>query len=789
MKKLLFIAEKPSVMRTVESAYQHNKALIESRVGELTFVSLAGHVCKWMEASDYPQWKGRKWHERDLPLFPNPYVVVPIKDKLPLVNDIKQKLKSGQFGGIIVGTDSDQEGNGIYYLLSEYLKIPKSMPAYRYFESSLTDAEITNSLLHMTDFYKNPRDVHMTDAFLVRSRGDWELGMNMTVAVTNARGKLFRVGRVKAPTLKLVYDNSSAIANFKPHSDYLARVSYRDGFSGVLVEDGEPKAFPSEADARRAAMAAGQGPAIVEGVERKAKRTPPPKLFNLSTLQAVAGVLYHYNPQKTLDLVQGLYERRLLSYPRTGGEYISSEKAKTLPALMRSAAAVPEYRTVIGSFTGADYRRMAANPRIVDDKKVAEESHDALLPTTEAPDFAALGPDEQNIYRLVAGRLVTAFLPDCEKRETALTASVNGLTFRSASSETVVRGWTEYAQGAAGTKAAKSEAIPATIRQGDRLTVTGWDAHEKKSKPPKRLTSASLVYAMEHIAKYVSDPTLRAALADAKGIGQQATRAKIINDLITSKYIREDKKNGNLFITDDGKAYVEALSGFTIMDPVQTAKWEMLFDQVRKGTATREAASAEFQKYVMHVIEEAKMETVVEDVKCPYCGGKIVKRPTGYACESRSCRFFVNNAGGQVTETDIRDLVNNGQTRIIPGILMSKNGGKPLNAGMKLNPQGSEYTTSFMFEHNADQDLGIKCPYCGRKVRKTPFGFACEDRSCGFSVNDFHGRVKEKDIRDLVENGQTGVLTLHSDRKNKDYSARLILNPKGAQYATALSFS
>lgn len=191
--KYLFIAEKPTVMNAVKETYQKHKTEIISKIGEIEFTALAGHVCRWLEPDEYPQWKGLKWAETDLPMIPDPFVVSYIPEKVEIIKRIKNLLQQTKFDGIIVGTDSDTEGNGIFYLLREFLKLP-SMRTLRYFESTLTDKDILRSLFQMTDFDRNPRDVQMTESYLVRSHGDWIVGMNATRALTVKTGEKMRVG-------------------------------------------------------------------------------------------------------------------------------------------------------------------------------------------------------------------------------------------------------------------------------------------------------------------------------------------------------------------------------------------------------------------------------------------------------------------------------------------------------------------------------------------------------------------------------------------------------------------
>ena len=237
MGKYLFIAEKPSLMRAVRDVYKKHITDVKKKVGEIEFVALSGHVCRLLLPNEYTVWDA-KWKDIDLPMIPSSWKIGAISDKKKTIDEIKKKIKENKYDGIIVGTDADTEGNGIYYLLEQYLKLEK-MKALRFFEQDQTDKAILTSLLNMTDYHKAPRDVNMTNSFLIRSHMDWLIGMNFSVGFTVKSEFLMKVGRVKAPTLKLVYDNSKAIDEFVPHSDYELQADYKEGFTGTYIVDGK----------------------------------------------------------------------------------------------------------------------------------------------------------------------------------------------------------------------------------------------------------------------------------------------------------------------------------------------------------------------------------------------------------------------------------------------------------------------------------------------------------------------------------------------------------------------
>lgn len=705
--KYLFIAEKKSVMDSVQETYKLHRAEIVSRVGEIDFVELSGHVCRYLEPDEYPQWKGLKWSETDLPMLPNPFIVTTIEEpfwKKKYFLKVKEAINNNKYDGIIVATDADIEGNGIYYLLCEKLKL-KNYPTLRFYEQSMTDKEILNSLYSMTDFYRNPRDIRMTEAYLLRSHADWYIGLNGTRALTVKTGVKLRVGRVKAPTLKLVYDNCKAIDEFIPHSDYLAKVLYFEGFSGVYCDINGPVSYASEQDAKdfiRSLNLASNAPIIK--IEKKRVKTSPPKLYKLSTIQKEAGAKYNYDLKDTQDIIQSLYLHKLVSYPRTNGEYISSQKAMTFQDLLSAASRVPSLTSVINGITQEDILKVQKNPHVVNDKEVQKESHDALLPTEKTPDLTKLTQAEINIYEMICKRLVAQFLPDLIEEKTVLFTDIDGYSFKSTGTAIVERGWTELYD-----RQSKGELIPGSLSQGDILSIEDMIPYEKKSKPPTRFTSSSLGDAMENIAVYINDKALKQTMREAKGIGQPSTRGTIINELISSGYVDKKGKQNQLFITDKGKMYISAISKFTITDPVQTAKWESLFNDVREGNVLYRDAENQFIHYVNDFVKEVDALKIQKSQgnshiyskhKCPYCGKNILTFNWGYACEdSRSgCGFKVSSFNGKLKETDLDSLISKGVTRMIKSVSNSAKTGKSFDAKIKLNPVGSLYATAFEFK-------------------------------------------------------------------------------------------
>lgn len=800
MNKYLFIAEKPSAMRAVKAAYDKNRSQIEKTIGSIDFVALAGHVCRYLELKEYPAYQNDKgdpmsWRDIVLPVDVDMKVATgQTKSAIERVRTVKDMLAKTKYDGIIVGTDSDVEGNGIYWLLMNRLKLQKHK-TLRFFEQSLTEKEILRSLNTMTDFFSNPRDVHMTESYVVRSQFDWRVGMNATIGLTVKSGKLCKVGRVKAPTIKLVCDNSDAIDNFVPHSDYLIDAEYDQGFNGTLVDEKGPVAFATSKNAANWIAGVKERKATVTAFTSEDAKTPPPQFHKLSTLQVEAGKEYGYNPEKTLELVQSLYEKHLVSYPRTDGMYLSTEAADEIPSYLDHAKCVPELIPVIKTLTADMILSLKKNRRYVNDVEVAKASHTALMPVG-APNMQDLSKDEQNIFGLICKRLVAAFLGDLIEKKTKLDARVDGAgTFHSTGTRMMVPGWrTLYPS-----KEKQDPALPENIKVGDVLTIRQFKTRERKATPPKRLTTATLLDAMENISRYIEDKELRKVMRDAKGLGTPATRARIINDIIDAGYVRKSGKNEALFITDAGRSYMKVVGKFSICDPSESARFETMFQAVKEGSKDLSAAMHESEVFIKNMAEEINKQkaTANEIADCPYCTGKVLRNSWGYGCSNwkSGCNFAVNNKNGAVTDDDVRDLVSKGQTRVIAKIVTSAKTGKAYDAAIKLEPQGAQYPTSYLFAEKQDSgkdDIGIECPWCSNPLQKTQWGYGCSNwkNGCKFGVNNKAGVITVDDIRDLVEHGQTRLITgIGRGKDGKPFDAILELKRPGeSAYATAYKF-
>ena len=634
--RYLFIAEKPSLMREVQACYKNNSSKVKAAVGGIDFTALAGHVCELYKPIDYEEWEGTKWKDIQYPVIPREWKIKGKQDKKEILNRIRNSIRN--YDGIIVGTDSDIEGYGIYWMLEHYLHLER-YKTLRFVEHSLTEKEILQSLLSMTDYHNDPVHVALTNAYLVRSRADWLFGMNCTMMMSYKKNVTLRVGRVKAATLGQV---QADYGNFK------ANLLNPDATVAQFKMPPATNQFPLD------------GTVKVKKTRRSYEHAP--KLFDLTTLQAEAGRVFGYTPAHTMEIVQNLYEKhKVISYPRTQCRYVSKEKAREFPIMLKNMAVFPDLSKYVSAISKDSINNIMNDKQVVNDEAVMKESHDALLPTAKCPDLTKMNEQERNICHMVYTRLLSQFLPKTVIDKTTLLINHGDALFGVSGRIIVEQGWRLLF------KAAKDAVLP-NLNEGDAVHAEKIEPVEKTTTPPKRLNQATLVYAMEHIANAIEDEQLKKTLAESQGIGTPATRAGIIKELLDSKYM-EDKK-GSLYITDLGKYYIESLEGIDIVSPVFAAKLDLEMKKVQHQEETYENA----YKYTINELSrlckkmgEIKQTSYQESkddlsLKCPKCGAALVSRKYSYMCGG--CDFKVNKeiAGKKIDTKILKSLLEKRST-------------------------------------------------------------------------------------------------------------------------------
>lgn len=762
VQRWFFVAEKPSLMREVQKCYRNHQKDIINKVGSIDFIALAGHVCGSFFPDDYknhPEWSG-KWDEIDYPIIPQQWGIKALDDKRK--KETLKKIKSlvSEYDGIIVGTDSDTEGYGIYYLLEHYLKIEKKK-ALRFIEHSLTDKEIYEQLLCMRDYHTDPVHKHFTESFLIRMRTDWLFGMNVTRLMTNKCGVLMNTGRVKAATTKLIYDNSMAIDHFVSRTYYYLTADYGNFKASQIDKHGKYVEYATADEVKKQSVPL-NGKVLKKDV--KDEYTNAPQLYDLSAIQVEAGRLYKMSPKEVLATIQSLYEtHKVISYPRTQCRYVSSEKAKEFPDMLKKLLVFPELKPYVEKISVNDIKRVQADKRIVNDKEVEKESHDALLPTDKTPDLSKLSEIERQICLLIYTRLLAQFLPKLRQQKTKLFLQHGDKLFYTTGKMVIDEGWRKLYG------SLKNIELP-LLTEGQPVTAKEIVPDAKKTTPPKRYTDASIVDAMTNIANQIKDDALRKSLSESKGIGTSATRAQIIDEIIKAGYV--DVKKKQLYITEKGKHLIESFPGIDLFKPEFSAVMDYDMKLIQRGEKDYDTVYADTLNKLRKTceqIEQTKVSGPVSKYKCPRCHSYMKEVSWGYVCDACDIKVPFSIGGHKFTESEMNILFEGEKTK---PITLKKKDGNSFSASLILTAeQGVQF----------DFSSGVLCPYCKNDMRHNKGGYFCD---CGFKVfQTICGKsLTDGQMKRLISKGSLPEMDGFESKAGKKFSAGLEIKEKKVNF-------
>jgi len=587
----VIIAEKPSVGREIARVFGANTkkdGYIEGK--GYTFTWAFGHLLQLAAPQEYGYYG---WSVQNLPMLPPKFklAIRKVKSKDGVIDDpgVKKQLdiiKSlfDEATEIIVATDAGREGELIFRYIYYYLKCKK--PFKRLWISSQTDEAIKEGFRNLkpgSDYDTLFNSAHC------RSQSDWLVGMNATQALSLASGNkgVLSLGRVQTPTLAMICARYLENRDFKPETYYqVAIFPDKDGQKFKAISD---KNFKTREEAQ-AVLDAVTTVANVTSVEAKPRKEPPPLLHDLSSLQQEANKKKGFTADQTLSLLQTLYEGKLVTYPRTGSRYIGDDVFAQIPSLIEGLQQHPDFGKQAAVLNGAKLSKRSVNAKKVTD-------HHAILPTGEKP--WQLSADLQAVYDLVAGRMLEAFHSDCIKEITKISL-LSGNKF--IASGTVIReaGWRAVFNDPEEDKKDEDNAALPKVAQGEDLPIADKALVEKQTKPKPLYNEATLLKALETAGKEIEDEELREAMK-AGGLGTPATRAAIIETLLSRKYILREKKN--LVPTPTGLAVYEVVKGQRIAQAELTGSWEKRLEEIRSG-ASVSAFQEEIKAYTREITQE-----------------------------------------------------------------------------------------------------------------------------------------------------------------------------------------
>ena len=684
---IALIAEKPSVAKDIAriiGATQRNDGYLSGNGYMVTWAF--GHLIQLAMPEAYGVANFRR---ESLPIIPADFQLIPRQVKaekgykadpgvLKQLKVIKEVFD--QCDRIIVATDAGREGELIFRYIFHYLNCHK--PFVRLWISSLTDRAIREG---MENLQPGERYDNLYLAAKSRSEADWLIGINATQALSVAAGQgVFSLGRVQTPTLMMICDRYLENKNFVPTKFWQLKASTASGGIGFTAQstarwEQQPEAIAALQRVKDA------GQFVVKSVERKEAAQEPPLLYDLTTLQKEANTKLNFSADTTLSIAQSLYEKKVMSYPRTGSRYISEDVFEEMPERIALLERYPRFAGYAAGLNGTTLNR-----RSVNDGKVTD--HHALIVTENLP--SELSEDERAVYELVAGRMLEAFSGKCVKDVTTalLSAGDTGFTVKGAVMKTA--GWRAVFS-EQDTEDEDAATLP-PLQEGQTLPLSGVDLLEKQTKPKPLHTESSLLAAMENAGKELEDAELKASLKDA-GIGTPATRAAIIETLFARQYIVREKKN--LVPTDKGLAVYRIVKDKKIADVEMTGMWETALAKIEAGSMDADTFRKGIEVYAAQITAELLSVQLSfasgETCPCPKCGsGRILFYPKVAKCSNVDCTLtiFRNKCDKQLTDKQIVELVTKRKTGLIKGF-KGKNG-KAFDASLVLDEQ---FNVAFSF--------------------------------------------------------------------------------------------
>jgi len=682
MKAIL--AEKPSVARELSRIVGADKVQPGYLEGNGYLVTWAlGHLIGLAMPEEYGYESFRK---ENLPFLPAEFILTPRQVKTGKAYEFdKGALKQlnviesvfNRCTHIIVATDAGREGELIFRYIYSYLGCKKTFS--RLWISSLTDAAIREG-------FNNLKDGHQYDklyrAAKARSESDWLVGINATQAITvNAGGGLFSLGRVQTPTLAMVCKRFLENKNFVSTPYWIVEVELeKDGISVKVPVSGQ---FEDEAKAKQAfQQIKDSGQLCITGIETKQREEKPPMLYDLTALQKEANSKWGFPAAKTLDIAQKLYESKQVTYPRTGCRYIPEDIWREIPELIKSLYPHPQLGYYAQTLT-------VFNRQCVNDQKITD--HHALLVTGNA--VRGLDKEEQAVYDMIAGRMLEAFSPSCQKEVSHVVITCNGIELKAVGTLIKVKGWRAVLN-----TIEKDEPPLPDFSEGEIVPVNGVGIAKKQTKPKALLTEASLLSSMENAGKELENEEYRKSISDV-GIGTPATRAAIIETLFCREYMV--RQGRSLVPTEKGLAVYGIVKDMKIADVEMTGIWEHDLSRIEQGTLDAGTFLRGIRQYTTQITEEllqCKIDTVINDtpgVACPKCKkGKVFFYSEVAKCNHTECglTIFRSVCGKSLTDMQISQLLTNGKTSEIKGFRNKK--GSTFNACLVLN---SEFKTGFDF--------------------------------------------------------------------------------------------
>ena len=644
--KSLVIAEKPSVARDIArvlGANQKNGGILEGKNYVVTWA--LGHLVTLADPEEYDR-KYEKWEMATLPMLPKDMKLVVIRQTGRQFSVVKTQLFRKDIGEIIIATDAGREGELVARWILEKAGCHK--PIKRLWISSVTDKAIKEGFANLKDGHDYD---NLYRAAVARAEADWLVGMNGTRALTCKYNAQLSCGRVQTPTLAMIAKREEEIRKFVPKEYYGISLETQD--VKWTWRDEKTKSFRTFSRERAEQIKGRLENTALEitSVEKKAKKTIAPGLYDLTTLQREANLKYGFSAKETLNIMQRLYENhKVLTYPRTDSRYIGKDIVPTIKERLKACGIGP-YRKLAGALMN---KPVQVNGSFVDDKRVSD--HHAIIPTEQFVQLDHMTNEERKIYDMVVRRFLAVLYPASQYEQVTMEAKAAGEAFAASGKVIKSLGWKEVYEGGADDdledeaddeKKLKDQRLP-EMKTGTRLKILKTSLNTGKTKPPARFTEATLLAAMENPVKFMETRDKEAAktLGETGGLGTVATRADIIEKLFHSFMM--EKKGNEIHITSKAKQLLELVPE-DLKKPELTADWEMKLSQIAKGRIRQGDFLHQIRDYTCEIVDEIKngegtfRHDNLTNKVCPQCGKKLLavngKNSKMLVCQDRECGY------------------------------------------------------------------------------------------------------------------------------------------------------
>ncbi len=799
---ILLVAEKPSV------ANQHYRPMLERLEGEKftqgdgcligknhCITWCVGHLITLAPLDAYPGYEGG-WRLSNLPLLPEKFRLMEIESTKKQLNVVRQMMEQADV--LVNGADAGREGNLIFDLVLDYTPSFKQKQIKRLWVNSYVAKDLDKAWKNLEDATQR---VNLSYAARLRQRADWMVGLNATRAytLTAGRGKMISVGRVQTPTLNLVVERDNIVEQFK-ELYYYSVVGTWKGYQSQLLKEDKVAVFEKETEANAVVTRCSPPTqAVIDKIDTQQKKQFPQKPFDLTELQKEGNKRFKYSAQQVLDCAQNLYEKKLLTYPRTDSQYLPDTMKQEAFALAQRLA-TPEQQKI--------FRNFDENFVFINSSKVTD--HFAIIPTGESPND--LPEMEQKIYELAKERFVQAWLKPYvwDEMEVALRCNDKDsfrlklkrnedLGFRALIKEDKKKP-SKKKKGDAGTESGMTNDASAEGKtdsdeitnivevfpewnKGDTAPFDSVELQKKKKSKPKYYTEATLLAAMKTAGKQIENEELAEAMKD-RGLGTPATQAGIIETLKKRGFIEAQK---NYLVSTARGREVIALMDEKVKSPEMTGEWEYKLSQVEKGSLSPVEFRDGIVEYVKQLFADLharygcqfERETATETISCPKCGGALEVAPWGYVCPKEDCGFKFGHtvAGKMLSHAEIKTLLANGSIGPLSGFKSKK--GTEFSAKLTVD---KDFNIQFEFESDGKfhgQKTDYKCPICGTVLEENKNALFCTGTTNGVDCNftlfkTVAGHtLTATEIGELFTNGETPLIQDFKSKKGSEFAARL----------------